>query len=978
MNKIKAYTYILLSMAFTLMCSCSEEIFSPIATEGEKVEISLGYCDASPREITVNTRATEAEERHLNNLYIYVFNASGKLKGFKEITSESELDQNTSSTSRKEITNIKTKTGASYIYAVANVNTGLYPIPTSDGKVVDGKLPINLDEDKAQDGDYADFTLDKLKALAFSRTENSIDITSAFLMSGAIDDGNIIEIKSNGTLALSSTSTNKDTDIKLNRIVAKIRVNYCAASGRTFTLDNYDIMNIADCGSLIGKSMNNASAITDDQVNVDSLTQRTRNVTDTYTDDSGTAWNYMEFYLPENLQQPKQTINGTASTAWHQREDDGQSTEKKFTNAPDKGTYLVLKGSYSDTENSTKRTASVTYYIHLGDCTADVNDYNVERNCKYTFNITVQNIDQIQVEAEKKGNTQPGAEGVILEFKETGKTCILDAHYDYMVMRFYQKEVQDLVKAGGGYIYQIQDFNGKSDIITVKANSVEGNLNDATTDWIEFAKGGTYSDYKNGRGVPCKYPGKKNGTKNSGLYSLNDFFQLMVKNANENSFWNTGTDATRGKFIDATCFVNENYYPTHEWKDYVNGVTKRNFYVADKIDMSEDKRSVYAYAVYGLTQYNIQTFYDRSQAGTIIAYGCETENDEELDGQSHSTSYSSSGSDNWNGRANFWTDINKSSKNWTSYQKTTSGGTNTKDLRYDCMSRNRDLNGDGQITEDEVRWYAPTSAQYAGLWIGEEIVSTEAKLYKKDPAILNTEKNNGRMLYYTSTPTERTFWSEEGMATSNASETYGPKYVRCVRNLKSNDTSDNGWKQSPAKYYTWNSSTRLMTLDKVDADAVNTTGDTGELNFHTERTAIDKPAKKFYVAKENAQKGYWDKKWVTDNWYPYNGHWEYIWHNHGQPTQKEVVNGEYKCKDSYHSEDTKTWRVPNQREFCMMYIVAFANEGNLSMSDLADTYVRTYFSGATFRKSWTSTGKIMTMTDRWDDVGYVRCISPTK
>ncbi len=955
MKKLKAYTYILLGIALILMCACSEEIFSPTQTDGEKVTVSLTYSDASPREITLNTRATDAEEKKLNNLYVYVFNASGHLKGFKQITADSLLNQNTSSSNREPIKDIKTKTGASYIYAVANINTGLYPLPTSDGTVEEGKLPVNLDETKAQDGEYADFTLDKLKALSFTRNDNSIDISSAFLMSGAIDNGNLINIKSDGTLALASTSTSKDTDIKLSRIVAKIRVNYRAAAGRTFTLDNYSIMNIADFGSLIGKENNNTSAISGDKVNVQNLTGRTRNVTDTYTDASNVTWNYMEFYLPENLQEPKNTISGTVGTAWHQREDDSQSTPKVFTNAPEKGTYLVLNGSYTDTESGNKRTANVTYYIHLGDCTADVNDYNVERNCKYTFNITINNIDKIKVEAEKTGNTQPGAEGVILTFKTTGKTCQLDAHYDYMVMRFYQNEVQKLTQSSGGYIYQIEDFKGKSDVITVKANSVEGNLNGATTDWIKFAIGGTFNDTKNGRGEPCSYP----GNTSSNLYTLDKFFMKLVQNANTSSFW-TRNDSQRGRYIDATCFVDENYYPSHQWNEYVNAVTKRNFYVADEIQISTDKRSVIAQAVYGFTQYNIQTFYDRDHAGNIVAYGCETENDEEIDGKNHSTKYSSEGTSNWDGRANFWTDIQKKNQYWSNYSSNT-------DLRYDCLSRNRDLDGNGKITEDEVRWYAPTSSQYAGLWIGEEIVSTEAKLYKKNPAILNTEGNNGRMLYYTSTSGERTFWSEEGMATSNESPSFGPKYVRCVRNLKSYDTntSNPGYKTTPDKYYTWNSSTRLMTLDKVDADAVNATGETGELNEHTERSTGNKPARKFYVAKENAQKNYWD-------W------WHNTWHNYGQPTQSEVVNGTFTCKDYYHSETGKTWRVPNQREFCMMYIVAFAEEGGIIMSDLTNTYVRTYFSGATFRKSWTSTGEKMTMTDRWNTNGYVRCVSPVK
>ena len=36
-----------------------------------------------------------------------------------------------------------------------------------------------------------------------------------------------------------------------------------------------------------------------------------------------------------------------------------------------------------------------------------------------------------------------------------------------------------------------------------------------------------------------------------------------------------------------------------------------------------------------------------------------------------------------------------------------------------CLTRNRDFNGDGKITDDELRWYTPARDQMLGLWIGE-------------------------------------------------------------------------------------------------------------------------------------------------------------------------------------------------------------------------------------------------------------------
>ena len=141
---MKKYIHITCIMAViaTLASSCSEEVFMPSPQEGEAVTLSLSYSDVSPKEITM-TRATEAEERHLDNLYIYIFDAHGNLKGFKAV--ESGLDQQTSNTHQARISGIKTKVGEAYIYAVANVRTGLYPVSTSSGRVEEDKLPISLD-----------------------------------------------------------------------------------------------------------------------------------------------------------------------------------------------------------------------------------------------------------------------------------------------------------------------------------------------------------------------------------------------------------------------------------------------------------------------------------------------------------------------------------------------------------------------------------------------------------------------------------------------------------------------------------------------------------------------------------------------------------------------------------------------------------------------------------------------------------------
>lgn len=937
MKKVMKLAYLLMGVAL-LLSSCSEDIFPGGSESNEDVTISLTYSDVSPRDIVVNSRATDAEERHLDNLYIYIFDGNGNLKGYKGIEGEVNLNQYTSNNTKAEITGIKTRSGESYIYAVANISTGLYPVETSSGTVAANKLPINLNEETARAGGY-DFTLDQLKALTFKRNNTSIDITSAFLMSGAVQDGNLVNITTAGTIA------SGDNAIRLSRIVSKVKFTIKAAKTtgvtRSFKLETYDIMNIAVDGSLVGKIDGNRRNKT---TNVNNNIGNTVRPNDVENDAQ-----FFEVYLPENLQDAVHNVTTQA-----EREDDSQSIPKEFTNAPANGTYVVLKGKYEETTSSSTKSADVTYYVHLGDCSRDKNNYDVERNCKYTYNITVAGVDKIIVEAKKEsGADQPGAEGVVLEYGATGKNMTLDSHYEYMVMRFYQNDIQALKKAGKGYFYQVYALGNHTDVINVGATTV-GKKNDVDTSWIQFAikcrrdgSSSTYSEDKTNRGTACSYP----GTNANDLYTVDKFLKYLYDNANSTSIWTGGYDYNKGSYyVDATCFISENYYKNLTWNQYVNDVDKRAFYVANEVKTSNDGRSVYAQTQYGLTQYNIQTFYDRSKAGSITAYGCETINDEEGKGFSVNgggSTYQSAGSDTWNGRANMVADINTRTDTWKSLKNNTS-------LIKACMSRNRDLNGDGKISDDEIRWYAPTISQYIGIWIGEEIMSGESKLFNKATSTLSTSNDPGcRMLYYSSTYNENTYFSEEGLATNHNNSAYPPKLVRCLRNLKSNDV---GYNRTPAKYYTYESS--VVTLNNVDEKALNTSGEQGELNAHTERSALNKPAKKFKISNEKYYgEGY------TDGW----GYWHWTGVT---PTQEHVVDGTFKCYNNYEEGDKK-WRVPNQRELSVMFLV--------DKDKITNTYCRTIFSNTNFRKSWTYSSNIFTMdVNKWNATGSVRCIKVQK
>lgn len=936
MKKVMKLAYMLMGVAL-LFSSCSEDIFPGGSESNEDVTISLAYSDVSPRDIVVNSRATEAEERHLDNLYIYIFDGNGNLKGYKGITTG--LDQDTNNDKKARVSNIKTRSGESYIYAVANYNTGRYPLTVSERKVENGKLPINLDEEKARAGEYT-FTLNDLKALNFQRNvDDQISITDAFLMSGAVNSGKVVNINTAGNITSDDTNGNA---IRLSRIVSKVKFTIKEKTGdgvtRSFKLANYDIMNIAKNGTLIGSIDSNDKKQISNDTDVSNIKGLTLGVNDV---DKTTGAEYFEAYLPENLQDAIHDVTDQVK-----REDDTKSNPKVFTNAPKYGTYVVLKGKYEETKDGSTQTADVTYYVHLGDCSENYNDYNVERNCKYTFNITVAGVNEIIVEAKKEGNNQPGAEGVVLKYGNTGKNLTLDSHYEYMVMRFNQADIKKLKESKLGYYYQVYALGKKTEPINVKdgATTTAQQLNGVDTSWIEFAITGrnnsksSYGSENDGRGTPCDYPGKES------TMDIETFLKELYDNADNNSFW-----SNKG-YIDATCFVSENYYSNLSWDKYVNDVNKRAFYVANNVWVSEDTRSVYAEAQYGLTQHNIQTFYDVKQAGSIIAYGCETINDEEgkeftddgIGGTSNNEywyPYQSKGDNKWDGRANMKQDL--SGLTWDNIKS-------NKSLVKACMSRNRDLNGNGTIDENEIRWYAPAVNQYIGLWIGEEVMSTEAKLFNKQTSTLSTDNDPGcRMLYYTSTSGINTYFSEEGMATNNHNSKWKATLIRCVRNLQSND-NDKGYAKTPTKFWTTSNSDKDVELDKVDSRALIVGGNSNELIGHTERSEINKPAKSFRIANKT---------------YPES--------NSSSASMQNVVDGNFKCNGNYYQTNYK-WRVPNQREMSVMYLI--------DPSLINYTYCRTKFSNTAFRYSWTYTTVFTMGQEGQADYlsGKVRCIKVLK
>lgn len=915
--------YILFISLIVSACS-DEEVanWNGEVEEGTPVVLSLPYDVSIPKVIS---RATAEEESKLYDLTIFIFNEAGKLKGYKKI--ESGLAENGTTGS----VTIETTTGKSYLYAVANTSTTLYSA-------------IGM---PSTDGEFANFTLDDLKEMQFKRNKG-IDITDGrFLMSGMANNGELCELtkSADGKGMISSPADADSKIIKLRRIVSKINFRFKVddEAKKTFVVKRYDIYNIPQQGYVIDRGVQEAtSGIAgnryDAVTNLQNFSQDEKNL--------------INVYLPEN----NESVNKNGeSVSQSERETNSYAPngDKSFTKAPDYATYIVVYGDFTRTnaDGRTDRYADVNYTIHLGDFNeTNWNNYDNERNCKYAYTITIKDVDNIVVEAEKEGDPQPGAEGIVIDYTN-GKNFLLDSHYEDCVMQFKQSDIQKLIAGGKGYIFQIETIDGLSESFTVNsATWDESVLNNVDYKWVTFAEGGTYDDNNEKGGTPLSYT----ATNGQTMYTVPELLKYLYSIADDDSQW-TNKDNT----LTFTCFVDENYYPDRKWSEYTN-VKPRILYIANNVNMSKDQHSIHAEVAYGVKQRAIQTFYNRDKANNedFVAYGCETIDETTRTPAEYEKDYTFNS--DWDGRIPMIKEVRaKGGDEWKwAYEENT---VNRHLAAISCMSRNRDLNKDGKITEDEVRWYLPSYSQYSGLWLGEKSIATEAALYTRSTSELSlTGGTTGYMHYFTNTKDKETFWGEEGSCFGE--ETY-INYIRCIRNLKSNSTGvePEGTSINDAnlvdvivadKYYEYDPTTRTFNLENMDSKALRDNPQVGEFGYHHERdNNFNVPYISFIVDTEDLRDGV---------------------------TLEKVVTGKVDCSTRRKEEPGKNWRVPNQRELTLM--VLEQEHLKLHRQELQGTFCRTAFSNRLYRYSYGYTTRLRLYSLQGGSggslnlQGWIRCV----
>lgn len=452
-----------------------------------------------------------------------------------------------------------------------------------------------------------------------------------------------------------------------------------------------------------------------------------------------------------------------------------------------------------------------------------------------------------------------------------------------------------------------------------------------------------------------------------------------------------------------TAFVNEYYYLRHpltgakatSWSVMTNKIP-REMIIAMSTETSTDGNSSYSKIHSYISQVSMETFYN-DRVSTINAFGIETYNETPLSTTTQDFSFygdysTSTRLDEYltpdDGRKNQkyligaynaatldWSEyINYSNNGWKS-----SVGTNRASHKLSadayaikaaysaCMSRNRDLNGNGVIDENEIRWFLPSLNEYIRIGIGANALTSAAKLYmgyKSDMTRGNYMSGANALngaYYFTSSPSaQRVFWAVE-KGSYSADGIYvgynGPKPIRCIRVLPaagegaSTDISSISGVKSDATYKIHRNTTP-MTLEFKDrlVSSLYRGRVTGSLNVHNE----DDDENSFYYGI------YVAARYLT-NQSPFRGIIGY--------GQRELTNPcRYYTETDSEGNEISNWRVPNLVELSAMNAEGLLDGNTSSCTQFSNLKVRYGFVFTTGIGCWGSD-----VGDIDNDI-YVRCV----
>lgn len=810
---MKRFISILLGV-WIAFSACTEDDLLENGSVGDKeVWATLSFGHQNFEEIDISTRATlnDVAESSVQNLFVYVFDSNGNrlFSRFYDAddrvttlpttpnnrwTVTNRTSTNNQQTQGKVMVKSPTLTGGS-IYVLANLNAD--------------QLNISADQLNTVDN------LAELQALTVTLNQEITSRTGYFLMQG---NAKGITISETGDI----TKDGASVTIPLVRLDAKVTVNVrvgTAAAGqemKDFLPESWQVMRLPK-GTKVVESDTDAGTL--GYFDSPELTFE--------SDQNGVK--SFSFYMLES----KKDTQGLSS--YNQRDERWKNTDGSYDlskgmwrNVSDDATYLVVKGRVQMEVNTavadTKQylEADVVYYVHLGNwgySDKGYNDFTVNRNTHYTYNITIKGLHNIQVEVETGVENQSGATGHVYQSKE--EIFTFDAHYGQQVFRINAASVDP---EGMDWYVKTPFAEG-----TPKSNS----LDKLDYGWVTFmlnkVDGNKYSE--NNQWYP--------GDESESLMDVEEFTKFLkeekvkLSNGQPSAFKkHDGSDC-----IYVTAFVNEYYYYTNPvnsnensvglWKRFVNQ-PNRLMHILSDTQKSPDGDSSMSGSILTVRQRSIQTPYNLEKEGLVSAFGCETVDEtrpyyftfyENNDPESSKKDLGNNSTNNglyntaclWNMFTNevddrkWATYLNYEIPNSASTDRVNHFMISSKEsMRYSPMSRNRDNNGNGIIDPEEIRWYIAPLEQLYALYVGDLGLSSDAQLYPASLAKLSNDRDEkGKWQWrshivcsnqttisnssqYISKYWPEMLWAEEGVSISGYGQEWqkqAPNSIRCIRNL---------------------------------------------------------------------------------------------------------------------------------------------------------------------------------------------------
>ena len=849
--------YILISLlGLAFLNSCTDEDMAgkkEQVIEGVPVGLTMSVTPVEGQKVTTRVAIDEEDENAVFNVWIFIFDYSSKqIEFIKEYTMSAAATSATVDVPVGEIVS-----GEKYIYAIANTDGELTSLNREFTKEV---IP----------------NVESLMKITSSLGQEDVQrLGGHLLMGGAYDENGKEEGYCNIQPPVSGNVVNLTGSIKLLHVDSSIRFDVSTAEGISFIPKSWKVINVPKTTNVIGQTTDAST----DYFDYSAKSFDTNKLEG--TEYKGGAFT---FYMFENRKDAK---NPPAEMTYEDRErqeklnkggSDDHTTpyNGEYLYADKYATYVEMTGTYTGNwydkkEEITKNiSAEVKYTVHLG-CVDGFADFKSKRNLSYTYKIQIAGVDKIiaeveasQISGQDAKEEQPGAEGNVVIATQN---LYLDSHYETRTVRFSKNSLANLtVKVETPYASGSFSISGDG---SAKKDDSFSDYN-----WVKFVKNdksdGFYKDeyqmypgdaFRNDGDEPATYNEEKQSNGHivvKKYLTIDQLLRNLYYHKNDendnNTFWDQNGDVIYTVFVDEYYYQNKGSYD--DWKAYVNG-SSRKMHILCNTQYSYDNESSVTKSSILINQRPIQTIYNTGNSNLQTAWGIETKD------ETPGLVYGGEQNDNtsFNGRYLTYKRIKSSiNESWSDYINIDDNTLSQRDAAYACLQRNRDLNGNGQIDKNEIRWYLPSTTQYTGLWIGKDALTPEAQLFQKDPKTLAETNLN----HYVSSNGVR-FWAEEGASTgansyNNNSITMvnTPFNTRCARNLggyygnEIDDIDEEPVDYADPMYYSDNQTVVEIDLTNLNPDArrkykVETLLGSGE---HT-GADLNRPYKKFQVNKEN-------------------------------------------------------------------------------------------------------------------------------